>query len=196
MLKSLWVSRAAWAWVAGTTRGWLWPTLRQPTPPTRSMNIRPSTSQNRAPSPRTAKMGACSGIASGTTRALRASRSAVRAPGRAWAFPPLTSLTFFIVSSPDGSALHPLQEHLLAGDLRAAGNRAEVEVHHLRPGGRDQLAQRLPHRLRRGHGGGRQEGAEQDHVGHPRVAQRGRLAHRVDHDDAHVATLRRPIHNE
>src|SRR3972149_9111855 len=194
MLKSLCVRRAAWAWIAATTRGWLWPTLRQPTPPTRSMNIRPSTSQNRAPSPRTAKMGACSGIASGTTRALRASRPAVRAPGRAWAFPPLTSLTFFIVSSPDGSALHPLQEHLLAGDLRAAGNRGEVEVHHLRPGGRDQLAQRLPHRLRRDHGGGRQEGAEQAHVGPPRVAPLGRPAFHVDDYEGPVARRRDPIH--
>src|SRR3989337_4220010 len=149
MLKSLWVSRAAGAWVAGTTRGWLWPTLRQPTPPTRAMTIRPSTSQTRAPSPRPAKMGACSGIASGTTRALRASKSAVRAPGRAGAFPPLTSLTFFIVSSPDGSALHPLPKRLLLGDLRAAGDGGEVEGHHLRPGGRDQLAQRLLHGLRR-----------------------------------------------
>src|SRR3989304_2918561 len=161
MLKSLWVGRAAGPWIAATTRGWLWPTLRQPTPPTRSMNIRPSTSQYRAPSPRTAKMGACSGIASGTTRALRVSRSAVRSPGRAWAFPPLTSLTFFIVSSPDGSALHSLEKRLLPGDLRAAGDGGEVEGHHLRPGGRGQLGQRLPHGLRRDHGCGRQEGAEQ-----------------------------------
>src|SRR3989304_1129731 len=109
MLKSLWVSRAAWAWIAATTRGWLWPTLRQPTPPTRSMNIRPSTSQNRAPSPRTAKMGACSGIASGATRAFRAGQS----PG----------------------------------------------------------------------------------AGPPRGAAGGRRPPRVDHDNAHVATLRRPIHH-
>src|SRR3989304_1015773 len=166
MLKSLWVSRAAWAWIAATTRGWLWPTLRQPTPPTRSMNIRPSTSQNRAPSPRTAKMGACSGIASGTTRALRASKPAVRAPGRAGAFPPLTRLTFFFVFSPDGSALHPLQKRLLLGDLRAAGDRGGGEGHHLRPGGRDHLAQCLPPRLRRDHGRSRQQGAEQ-HPGGP-----------------------------
>src|SRR3989304_5126568 len=168
MLKSLWVGRAAGPWIAATTRGGLAPTLSPPPPPTRSMNICPSTSQYRAPSPRTAKMGACSGIASGTTRALRASKSAVRAPGRAGAFPLLTSLTFFIVSSPDGSALHSLEKRLLPGDLRAAGDGGEVEVHHLRPGGRGQLGQRLPHRLRRDHGRSRPQGAEQDHVGHPR----------------------------